>query len=175
MPSRSGSPCDVCSRNLSSARAPGRLYRLQVADRQAIAIGGSTALREPTDPTGVVVIGVGEQLVLEDSQEPADEGVVPVPGEGVIGEQQQPEVRLAAIDATLMAADEVWDVVGDHRSMRLGSVVEQDAVVHATKVGELRVLNSDDVVAAGTELRCNGRGDHLIEQESHSSMACSAS
>jgi hypothetical protein len=84
-------------------------------------------------------------------------------------------VRLVAIDATLMASEEVRDVVGDHRSMRLGSVVEQDAVVHATKMSELRVLDSDDVVAAGTELRCDGRGDHLIEQESHSSRACSAS
>jgi hypothetical protein len=110
--------------NLSYAPAPGRLYGLRVTDRQAIAIGGSTVLREPTDPTGVVVIGVGEQLVLEGSQELADEGVMPVPGEGVVGEQQQPEVRLVAIDATLMAADEVRDVVGDHRSMLLGGVVE---------------------------------------------------
>jgi hypothetical protein len=116
-----------------------------------------------------------EQLILEGSQELADEGVMPAPGEGVVGEQQQPQVRLVAIDATLMASEEVRDVVGDHRSMRLGSVVEQDAVVHATKMSELRVLDSDDVVAAGTELRCDGRGDHLIEQESHSSRACSAS
>jgi hypothetical protein len=118
---------------------------------------------------------VGEQLVLEGSQELADEGVMPVPGEGVVGGQQEPEVRLVAIDATLMAAEEVRDIVGDHRSMRLGSVVEQDAVVHATKVGERDVLHSDDVVSAGTELRCDGREDHLIEQESHSSSACSAS
>lgn len=74
-----------------------------------------------------------------------------------------------------MAADEVWDAVGDHRSTLLGSVVKQDAVVHATKMLKLKVLNSDGVVAAGTELRCDGRGDHLIEQESHSSSACSAS
>jgi hypothetical protein len=84
-------------------------------------------------------------------------------------------VLLVAIDATLMAADEVRDVVGDHRAMRLSSVVEQDTVVHATKVPELGVLNGDDIVAAGTKLRCDGRGDHLIEQESHSSRACSAS
>ena len=163
------------ARNLSYAPAPGHLYRLHVTDRQAIAIGGSTVLREPTDPTGVVVIAVGEQLVLESSQELADEGVMPVPGEGVVGEQQQPEVRLVAIDTTLMAADEVRDVVGDHRSMLLGSVVEQEAVVHATKMLELKVLDSDDVVAAGTELLGGGSGDHLIEQQSHSRRACSAS
>ena len=122
-----------------------------------------------------MVIGVGEQLVLEGSQELADEGGMPVPGEGVVGEQQEPEVRLVASDPTLVAADGIRDVVGDHRSTVLGSVVEQDAAVHATKVPELRVLDSDDVVAAGTQLRCDGRGDHLIEQESHSSRACSAS
>jgi hypothetical protein len=32
-------------------------------------------------------MGVGEQLVLEGSHELADEGVMPVPGEGVVGEQ----------------------------------------------------------------------------------------
>jgi hypothetical protein len=78
----------------------------------------------------------------------ADEGVLPVPGEGVVGEQQQPDVRLVAIDATMMAADEVRDAVGDHRSMRLGSAVEQDAGVHATKVGERDVRHGDDVVSA---------------------------
>ena len=118
---------------------------------------------------------MGAQLVLEGSQELADEGVMPVPGEGVVGEQQQPVVRLVAIDTTLMAADEVRDVVGDHRPTRLDSVAEKDAVVHATKVSKLRVLDSGDVVAAGTQLCCDGRGDHLIEQESHSSRACSAS
>jgi len=74
-----------------------------------------------------------------------------------------------------MAADDVRDVVGDHPSMLPGSVVEQDAVVHATQVPGLKVLDSDDVVAARTELRCDGRGEHLIEQESHSRRACSAS
>ncbi len=118
---------------------------------------------------------MGEQLVLEGSQELADEGGMPVPGEGVVGEQQEPEVRLVASDPTLVAADEIRDVVGDHRSMRLGSVAEQDTVVHPTKVTKRRVLDSEDVVAAGTELRRDGRGDHLIEQESHSSRACSAS
>lgn len=146
-----------------------------ITARQAIAIGGSTVLREPPNPTGVVVIGVGEQLVFEDSQELADEGVMPVPGEGVVGEQQQPVVRLVAIDTTLMAADEVRDVVGDHGSMLLGSVVEQEAVVHATKMPELGVLHGDGVVAAGTELLGNGRGDHLVEQEFHSSRARSVS
>lgn len=79
---------EASARNLSYAPASGRLHRLQVTDRQAIATGGSNVLREPTDPTGVVVIGVGEQLVLEGSQELADEGIMPVPGEGVVGEQQ---------------------------------------------------------------------------------------
>ena len=118
---------------------------------------------------------MGEQPVLEGSQELADEGVMPVPGEGAVDEQQQPEVRLVAIDATLMASDEVRDVVGDDRSMLPGSVVEQEAVVHTTKVPELKVLDRDDVVAAGTELRCDARRDHLIEQEPHWSRACSTS
>lgn len=52
---------------------------MQVSDRQAITTGGSNLLREPADPTRVVVIGVGEQLVLKGSQELADGGVVPVP------------------------------------------------------------------------------------------------
>ena len=42
--------------------------------------------------------------------------------------------------------------------MFLGSVVEQKAVVHATKVSEFGVLHGDDIVTAGTELLSDGRG-----------------
>jgi hypothetical protein len=59
--------------------------------------------------------------------------------------------------------------------MLLRSVVEQDAVVHATKMLELGVLHGDDVMAAGTKLLGNGRRDHLVEQEFHSSRARSVS
>jgi hypothetical protein len=59
--------------------------------------------------------------------------------------------------------------------MLLGSVIEQEAVIHATKMREHKILDSDDVVASGTELLGDGRGDHLVEQEFHSSRACSAS
>jgi hypothetical protein len=59
--------------------------------------------------------------------------------------------------------------------MLLGSVVEQEAVVHSAKMSELGVLHGDDVMAAGTELLGNGRTDHLVEQESHSSRARSVS
>jgi hypothetical protein len=118
---------------------------------------------------------VGDQVVLEGSQELADEGVMPVPGEGVVGEQQQPVVRPVAIDPTLVRADEVGDVVGDHGSMLRSSVVEQEAVINTAKMSGLGVMHGDDVMAAGTELFGNGRRDHLVEQEFHSSRARSVS
>lgn len=59
--------------------------------------------------------------------------------------------------------------------MLLGSVVEQEAVVHAAKMSELGVLHGYHVMAAGTELLSNGRRDHLVEQEPHSNRARSAS
>jgi hypothetical protein len=118
---------------------------------------------------------VGEQLVLEGREQLADERFMSVSREGVVGEQQQPVMRLITIDSTLVASDEVWDVVGDDGSALLGSVVEQDAVVYTTKMFKTGILDCDDVVVAGTELLGHGHGDHLVEQQPHSSRACSTS
>jgi hypothetical protein len=77
--------------------------------------------------------------------------------EGVVGEQQQPEVRLVALQPALVAAHEVRDVVGHHSPAFLPGAVEELAVVDAAKMGPVGVLYGDDVVAAvaSAERRCS--------------------
>ena len=145
-----------------------------VAERVAYRRIPSRAL-EPADPTGVVIVGMGVQLLFECCEDLADERIVAMTGEDVVGEQQQPKMGSVAVEPTLVAANEVRDVVGDHRPALPCRVVEQLAVVDASKMFKVGVLDGDDIVAAVAQQVGHRGGDHLVEQQPHSSKACSAS
>src|SRR5680860_413272 len=74
-----------------------------------------------------------------------------------------------------MAPDEIWDVVGRHGASLFRGVVKQQAVIDPAQVLVAVVLHGNDVMSATSELLCHRRGDHLVEQQPHSSRACSAS
>lgn len=56
-----------------------------------------TRAPQPADPTRVVIVGLGLQLEVERCEHLPYEDVVAVPWERVVGEQQDAEVRLSAI------------------------------------------------------------------------------
>ncbi|HEX9890259.1 MAG TPA: hypothetical protein VGA69_12315 [Nitriliruptorales bacterium] len=114
-------------------------------------------------------------LSFEGCENLAHEHVVAMPWERVVGEQQQPVMGSTAVLSTLVAANELGDVVGDHRPAFLRGVLEEVAVVDAAQVFELVVLNGHDVVAAVAKLTGDRGRDHLVEQQPHSSKARSAS
>jgi hypothetical protein len=78
----------------------------------------------------------------------ADEQVVAVTREGVVGEQQQTVVAVTGPDPTLVASEEVRGVVGHDRAALVGSVRQQHAVIDATQVGLIAILDRYYVVAA---------------------------
>ena len=92
------------------------------------------------------------ELNLEGSDDVADELVVPMSRERVVGQQQQPVVRAIDLRTCPVTSHEVRDVVGDNGAPILGCEREQLAVVDATQMLTPRFLHADDVVPAGTKL-----------------------
>lgn len=135
----------------------------------------SSSAGEPSDPAGVVVARMIGEFVVERGDGSADERVVAMSWERVIGEQQQTEVGPSPLEAGVVAAQEVGDVVGDNGPPVCGGVVEQDAVIDAAQVCQAAILHGHHVVTPIAELPRHGGRQHLVEQQPHSSTACWAS
>jgi hypothetical protein len=89
---------------------------------------------------------MGSELPFERCEDPADEQVVAVPWEGIVGEEQEAIVVQPGIQSAMVATEEVGDVVGYHRPSFLRREVEQDAVVNGAQMILRGVLDGDHVM-----------------------------